>query len=30
MDNIKLDVRVYPLDEPQGSTRAFASVGIDD
>jgi len=28
--DIKLDVRVYPLDDPKGSTKAFASVGIDD
>jgi DNA-binding cell septation regulator SpoVG len=30
MSNIKLDVRVYPLDNPQSSTKAFANVGIDD
>jgi stage V sporulation protein G len=30
MENNKLDVRVYPLDEPKGSTRAFASVAVDD
>ena len=30
MNNIKLDVRVYPLDNPQGSTKAFANVGIED
>jgi len=30
MSNIKLDVRVYPLDNPQGSTKAFANVGIED
>jgi len=30
MENIKLDVRVYPLDDPQGNTKAFASVGIED
>jgi stage V sporulation protein G len=29
-NNIKLDVRVYPLDEPKGATLAFANVGIDD
>lgn len=28
--DISLDVRVYPLDDPKGSTKAFASVGIDD
>jgi stage V sporulation protein G len=26
----KLDVRVYPIDEPKGSTLAFASVAVDD
>jgi len=30
MTDSKLDVRVYPIDEPQGNTRAFASVAIDD
>ena len=30
MADIKLDVRVYPRDEPKGNTKAFASVGIDD
>jgi stage V sporulation protein G len=30
MSNIKLDVRVYPLDNPQSSTKAFANVGIED
>jgi stage V sporulation protein G len=30
MSNIKLDVRVYPLDNPQGTTKAFAGVGIED
>jgi stage V sporulation protein G len=30
VSNIKLDVRVYPLDNPQGSTKAFANVGIED
>ena len=30
MSNTKLAVRVYPLDEPQGSTKAFASVALDD
>ena len=29
-EDIKLDVRVYPLDEPQGNTKAFASVSLDD
>ncbi|MCL2516933.1 MAG: SpoVG family protein [Oscillospiraceae bacterium] len=30
MADTKLDVRVYPIDEPKGNTKAFASVGIDD
>ena len=30
MPNNKLDVRVYPIDEPKGSTVAFASVAVDD
>jgi stage V sporulation protein G len=30
MSSIKLDVRIYPLDNPQGSTKAFANVGIED
>lgn len=30
MTDTKLDVRVYPVDEPQGSTQAFTSVVIDD
>lgn len=30
MSNTKLDVRVYPIDEPMGSTKAFASVALDD
>ena len=30
VNDIKLDVRVYPLDEPKGSTKAFASVSVDD
>ena len=28
--NLKLDVRVYPIDEPKGNTMAFASVSIED
>jgi stage V sporulation protein G len=28
--NIKLNVRVYPIDEPKGGTLAFANVGIAD
>jgi len=30
VSGIKLDVRVYPLNEPQGKTKAFASVAVDD
>lgn len=30
MTDNKIDVRVYPIAEPQGATRAFASVAIDD
>jgi stage V sporulation protein G len=30
MTDTKLDVRVYPIDEPKGNTLAFASVGVDD
>ena len=30
MSNIKLDIRVYPIEKPQGSTLAFANVGIED
>ena len=30
MPNNKLDVRVYPIDEPKGNTMAFASVAVDD
>ena len=29
-EGIKLDIRVYPLENPQGSTMAFASVSVDD
>lgn len=28
--SVKLDVRVYPIAEPKGSTMAFASANIDD
>jgi len=28
--DIKLDIRVYPINEPKGGTKAFASVSIDD
>ena len=27
---LKLDVRVFPLDDPKGSTKAFASLSVDD
>lgn len=30
MSNMKLDARVYPIDEPKGSTLAFASISVDD
>jgi len=30
MADTKLDVRVYPIDESQGTTKAFASVAFDD
>jgi stage V sporulation protein G len=30
MENIKLDVRVYPIDEPKGNTLAFANIGVED
>lgn len=30
MENIKLDIRVYPIDEPKGNTLAFANVGVED
>jgi stage V sporulation protein G len=30
MADNKLDIRVYPIDEPKGNTKAFASVAIDD
>lgn len=30
MSDIKLDVRVYPIDEPKGNTLAFASIAMDD
>ena len=29
-NSIKLDVRVYPINEPKGNTVAFASVTIND
>ena len=30
MSDVKLDVRVYPIDEPKGTTKAFASVAVED
>jgi stage V sporulation protein G len=30
MSSIKLDIRVHPIDKPQGNTLAFANVGIED
>jgi stage V sporulation protein G len=30
MENFDLSVKVYPINEPQGATLAFASVGIND
>ena len=30
LEDIKLDIRVFPFIEPKGNTKAFASVGIDD
>jgi stage V sporulation protein G len=27
---VKLEVRAYPIDEPKGSTLAFANVGVND
>jgi stage V sporulation protein G len=29
-NTVKLDVQVYPIEEPKGKTVAFANVGIDD
>jgi stage V sporulation protein G len=28
--DVKLDVRVYPIDDPERSTQAFASITVDD
>ena len=28
--SINMDIRVYPIQEPKGSTKAYASVTIDD
>jgi stage V sporulation protein G len=30
VEDVKIDVRVYPIDEPKGNTKAFASIGIED
>jgi stage V sporulation protein G len=30
MENFDLSVKVYPINEPQGATLAFASVGINN
>jgi len=30
IQDVSLDVRVYPLDDPKGNTKAFASIGIDE
>lgn len=30
IDNIKLDIQVYPIKEPQGNTKAFANINVDD
>ena len=30
MIDTKLDVRVYPIEEPKGNTKAFASIAIED
>ena len=30
MPDTKLDIRVYPIDEPTGTTKAFASVSVND
>ncbi|MDR3020566.1 MAG: SpoVG family protein [Treponema sp.] len=30
MADNKLDIRVYPLENPQGNTKAFASIAVDD
>ena len=29
-EDVKLDIRVYPLEDPQGNTKAFASISVDD
>jgi len=30
IENIKLEIRIFPLEEPQGGTKAFASISVDD
>jgi len=30
VDDVKLDIRVFPINNPQGSVKAFASVSLDD
>ena len=30
VDEVKIDVRVYPINEPQGNVLAFASISVDD
>ena len=30
VDEVKLDIRVYPLDDPKGNVQAFASVSVDN
>ena len=30
MFEVKLDTRVYPLSDPKGNTKAFASISIED
>lgn len=30
MSEAKLNVRVYPIDEPKGNTKAFANIAVDD
>jgi DNA-binding cell septation regulator SpoVG len=30
MKDVNLNVHVFPIKEPEGSTMAFASMGIDD
>jgi len=28
--DLKIDVRVFPLNDPKGNTKAFASVSVED